>query len=319
MSHGSILASPTHVEEAPEPATVFDRCNSNTPHLDELLPVEVAPVNPSRGRIRRHSESHVGQQLVSDENSSAGSPRRHSDPVARLRMCRISELLPTEPRSAEEINSERQECIRQMKLLSLEAGLSVKTVHNFSETMVGNSVGDSKRSSRVSSRQPSVARDSAEKEPEEEDPLEALIRRMGAIPLNEPPKKETSSRRPSKVILSHGAMSQLSEIKRPVTSQSTATCVPMASDRATPSPPFSPSPVPALLSLRKRREEGDVIQRRQKQLPIPGDLSWRKCKRSVVDGSSAKIGTVGQADAGAKAILLSNIGLEIFDPSKLPA
>jgi len=372
MSQGQDDFSATHMEEAPAPVvrtvTVVSAVSGFgssssfgrgvSARVDELLSIELVPADvpakPSHGRVRRKSEGHVGKlpasRLDRDDtnvNASAASPRRNSDPCNR--MCKVSELLPAQPGSEWEVDSEREEYIRKMRLLSLQAGLPAMQVHNFGETMVGSSVGDSRRSSRTSSRRPSVVASPVETEPGVEDPLAALIRQMGAAPVNETSKKKTTSRRPSQVVLSHAAMSHLSEIKRPATAQSMqstrpptaqsmqstrpptaqsmqsmATRAPQTSDGATLSAPCSTSPAETpnrgLLALLRRRQNGGHSQAKQKQQAIPGDLSWRKCKRPVVNGSSIKVGKAGQADAGSQAacILLSNTGLEVFSPSMIP-
>lgn len=345
MSQGQHDFTAIHMEEAPAPvrlmsvvSAVSGGGSSASARLDELKSIEVAPPKPSHGKVRRNSEGHVGRlpasRLDRDDpnvNASVQNPRRSiSDPCNG--MDKISEFLPAHSGSEQEDDPEKKEHILKMRLLSLQAGLPMTQVHNFGETMVGGSVGDSRRSSRVTSRRPSIAASSrrpsiaaspADSEICEEDPLAALMRQMGATPA---PKKN-ASRRPSKVVLSHDAMSHLSDIKRPASAQSvrsTTTRAPPTSDKATLSAACSPSPAEdsnrGLLALLRRRQNGGNSQPKQKQQVIPGDLSWRKCKRPVVNGSRIKVGKVGRADAGAKAacILLSNTGLSVFNPSMLP-
>eukprot|EP00930_Biecheleria_cincta_P083728 TRINITY_DN7323_c0_g2_i1.p1 TRINITY_DN7323_c0_g2~~TRINITY_DN7323_c0_g2_i1.p1 ORF type:complete len:330 (+),score=51.34 TRINITY_DN7323_c0_g2_i1:87-1076(+) len=327
----------THMEDAPERtasavsgfASTASFGRDVSAGLDELLELAPAsPVKPPQGRVRRKSEGHIGKLPdCANDNTLVQSPRRFSDPTGRLR--RISEILPEQRASDAETQAEKEEYMRKMKLLSLQAGLPITEVRNFGDTMVGSSVGDSRRSSRRSSRRPSVVAVPAETEaePSVEDPLAALIRQMGATPLNEPPKQRAASRRPSQVVLSHAAMSHLTELKRPATAQSTqstATQAPHTSEMtplsAPPSPPLTKTPNKGLLALLRRRQNSGHSQPKHKQQVIPGDLSWRKCKRPAIDGSSVKVGKGWQADAGAKAacILLSNTGLEVFNPSMLP-
>lgn len=336
MSQGQHDFTAIHMEEAPAPvrlmsvvSAVSGGGSSASAALDDLKSIEVAPPKPSHGKVRRNSEGHVGRlpasRLDRDDpnvNASVQNPRRSiSDPCNG--MDKISEFLPGHSGSEQEDNPEKKEHILKMRLLSLQAGLPMTQVHNFGETMVGGSVGDSRRSSRVTSRRPSITASPADSEPCEEDPLAALMRQLGATPA---PKKN-ASRRPSKVVLSHDAMSHLSDVKRPTSSQSvqsTTTRAPPTSDKATLSAACSPSPAEApnrgLLALLRSRQNGGNSQPKQKQQVIPGDLSWRKCKRPVVNGSRIKVGKVGRADAGAKAacILLSNTGLSVFNPSLLP-
>lgn len=320
QAYPSLVSEAPHLCRAPSPAEPSNSssASSNRGRDGSLLTdLDRDMTLRSWPGTRRVSEVQVRKNSLPDVLSA----RRSSD--AQLHMSRIDEPLSGTSKSQQILEAEKHEHIRNLRLLSLQAGLQFKDAHDFSTTMVGNSVGDTRRSSRIMSRRPSLAPSPVpEMRPTVDDPLAALMQQMGASQFDETPTREAGARRPSRVLLSQSAMSHCSDDKRPATS--TSTVIP-ASSMMTNSCRSSPSPVPALhkgvLALLSRRPEDgrNNSQLKEEKASPPGDLSWRKWQKDIAE-SHVGAKTPREAEGGAKAsyIILSNIGLEVFNPSKLP-
>eukprot|EP00930_Biecheleria_cincta_P026519 TRINITY_DN18686_c0_g2_i1.p1 TRINITY_DN18686_c0_g2~~TRINITY_DN18686_c0_g2_i1.p1 ORF type:complete len:339 (-),score=38.51 TRINITY_DN18686_c0_g2_i1:112-1128(-) len=326
----------SHEEEAPRlcraesPAGASASSESSDKHgqdvsaladVDLALTIRTWPANQTHNRGRRMSEGQVRKNLPDVSHT-----RRLSDSKIHHVGRNDAPLSAASP-SRQDSEAEKQEHIRQLRLLSLQAGLQFKDVHDFGATMVGNSVGDGRRSSRIATRRSSLAASPVPEDgPPVDDPLADLLRHMGASsPYSETVVKDHGARRPSRVLLSHSAMSHYSDDKNKpdAASTSTVTPTPMASSMLTPSLRSSPSPPPTrhrgvLALLSRRPEDGCNANLQLKEAPHPGDLTWRKWRKDTA-GSRSGAQTAREA-GGAKAsyVILSNIGLEVFNPSKLP-